>query len=88
MVPLHDLLSKCQLVLKLQDLRMVAILYAGIVALVSVLIPIPLDGLEIQALLLVRCRGVICRVGVLIIFVKLGLKIDLFLQVVVYEPTD
>lgn len=30
----------------------------------------------------------ICRVGVLIIFVELGLKIDLFLQVVVYEPTD
>lgn len=44
MIPLHDLLSKRQLVLELQDLRMIAILYAGIVALVPVLIPIPADG--------------------------------------------
>ena len=67
---------------------MVAIFYTWIVALVTVLILIPSKGQQLQSLLLITRRGgLITRVRVLVIFVELGLKIDLLLQMVVYEPT-
>ena len=68
---------------------MVAVLQTRIVPLVSILILVPPNGKQVQAFFLLRCsRGLIGRIGVLIIFIELRLKIDLFLQVVVDEPAD